>query len=114
MVDSCGKRVENLDLPVENPQCQVNYSPCLKNGVGGGAPQVRARYGFVSNKEMSRNSHDLLISLDKCGASCYLSERSERFVARSANAVSVHFATLNSTTPPFLFFPSRIPLGRGV
>jgi hypothetical protein len=65
-------------------------------------------------KEMSRNSHDLLIALDKSCASCYLSERSERFVARSANAVSVHFATLISLTPPFLFFPSRIPLGRRV
>ena len=106
--------MESLDLPVENPQCQAQYSPYLKSVVGGGAPQVRARYEFVSNKEMSRNSHDSLIALDKCGALCYLSERSERFVARSANAVSVLLATLNSTTPPFLFFPYASSLGQVV
>jgi hypothetical protein len=109
--------VENLDLPVETQSAKLDTVLISKQPSGGALPNLgrdKNKNHYQNIKEITTKCVGLLTLLDELRASCYMNERSEWFIARSANAVSVHLATLNATNPTLSFFPTRFPLGRGV
>jgi hypothetical protein len=96
-----------------NSKFNLNHSPYLKGIAARGFPQFRARYEFVSDKELPPQCPDLLTLLDKSCALCY---------ENVANVVSVAlprerselYLTLNSHYSVLLFFLPIIAFGQAV
>lgn len=90
--------MENLDLPVETQSAKVDTVLVSNQPSGGALPNLGRDTDHDYNqkdREITTKCVDLLTLLDELCASCYVNERSEWFFDRSANAVSVHLASLN-------------------